>query len=66
MRQCSLPPAYKFSGGRDHVLDSLYIFSSSGREFDLKTLTDSLMVTDITQQSLAVLAGNGEMAMRTW
>ena len=49
MSQCSHPPAYKLSGGRDHVLGSLYIFSSSGREFDLKTLNDSLMVTDITQ-----------------
>lgn len=61
---CPLSVAYKLSVGRDHALDPLYIFSSSGRGWVLETFTNSLMVTDVTQRSVAVLGGNGKVATK--
>jgi len=62
MCQCSLPVAYKLSVGRDRALDPLYTFSSSGRVWVLETFTNSLIVINVTQQSVAILGGNGKVA----
>lgn len=57
----SPPVSFKLSEVRDHALDLLYTFSSSGRGWALEIFTNSLMVINVTQQSVAILGGSGKV-----